>query len=560
VQNPQDVVINEVNENLFASKNKFMLLPVFLGSLFVVYLALLGVTVYTYRQVRVAQQRLDQEEETLRLRQLGRLGAPGGLGPPGLDGTPGQPGAAGTPGSDGLPGPAGAPGTPGLRGPVGTPGLPGVATPGPPGKDGSEATRGSLLPLWILLGVAVLGLGGYWLYRWWVSRGIEKAHADMNEKRYNQRHNEVNRDNQTFLATLRDGYTKQAMEKLVPPDVTRLTGKELQQLQETAQRKIESALEKDVSNLHSARSNLGAGTIQFDIKPRQIKEAAFTAAHKAFVDAWASHNEKVAAKTPAVTKQIKSEVEQRVKDLHKMGVFEPLRVDDKFNKITQNQATDLRTKVTKLLTDKILEDVDPDVRDAVRVELIRTSGPVWAAVNTATFKRNDTILGMDEDGGGYNFGYGRGVSNSVLEPIQKQIDTRVKQMEEILKNPNPHDAVLAYRMGKKFDDLAKSLSPNESDQQREQQLDQLLEKRRLDAMGRRDGLVPEDKLVADWVDREKMRIQKELVKDGKTEQDILALKKQLDQVVSDAESGRAAERLRGQLAPARRGSAKRLNI
>ena len=425
-----------------------MLLLVFLSSLFVVYVALLGVAVYTYRQVRVAQQRLDQEEENLRHRQLGRLGAPGGLGPPGLDGTPGQPGSPGSPGSDGLPGPAGAPGTPGLRGPAGAPGLTGVAIPGPPGKDGSEAARSSLLPLWILLGVAVLGLGGYWLYRVYQTWRIAKLDKQHQTKMKAQAKDRFEKQNQTFLTTLQEDYTKQAKEKLVPTDITNLTGKGLRKLEEEAQSKIQKALTKDVEQLHDARRGVGVGDKRGAIiTDWEIKEAAEKAAQKAFKDTWANRKKILADKADKVTKQIKENLEQRVMELKEVGVFDPLLVDDNLKKITPAQNLDLRANVTTMITDKILENenVDPAIRDNVRANLVE-SGLPRAAVNKAT-GNNRSILGYAA-----TYRYENDVYESEKNRLQKEIDTRVEQMQDILKSTD------AYRVSKKLGNVGVDVS------------------------------------------------------------------------------------------------------
>lgn len=139
--------------------------------LFATVLVALGVTnamlYHDYRK-RIAKvgAALDDDAFRAQANALGKVGALGVRGPPGLDGTPGTPGQPGAKGLDGGPGPAGNAGPPGALGAMGAPGAAGAPGVGQPGRDGEAASSGGgLLPLWILLGLGVLAVVGYLVYR-----------------------------------------------------------------------------------------------------------------------------------------------------------------------------------------------------------------------------------------------------------------------------------------------------------------------------------------------------------------------------------------------------------
>lgn len=89
------------------------------------------------------------------------MGAPGSLGPRGLDGMPGEPGIEGPPGLPGYQGPPGEKGDPGDIGPpglMGPPGLPGP--PGYPGVKGDKGDRGDSVSITVWNHSVPLMLGG----------------------------------------------------------------------------------------------------------------------------------------------------------------------------------------------------------------------------------------------------------------------------------------------------------------------------------------------------------------------------------------------------------------
>jgi len=116
----------------------------------------------------------------------GDPGTPGDPGDPGTPGTPGNPGNPGNPGDPGTPGTPGGPGDPGAPGAPGEPGAPGgpsspvVPAPGggpvapsdaDPGAPGAAPMPGALawtgapyIPI-VLIGLAILALGAWLLWR-----------------------------------------------------------------------------------------------------------------------------------------------------------------------------------------------------------------------------------------------------------------------------------------------------------------------------------------------------------------------------------------------------------